>query len=201
MKWADSIVSTAVIAQIDQNRVRSMVKTNQNGVRSMVETSLGRPLHQLMLPGGSRAETGHFRITFWGTLWSPFSILFHHLFERCFRNFPEAIQDAVSRQKWCPKWSKRSPKWNKKGSNMDCRTYVKIMVFTVREAHRTFFGNRSQRIFSLSTSKETQRRGLKAHFSDSKVALGSLFGPFLRPGSLLKSDCFFDSFFGWHLTS
>ena len=49
------------------------------------------PLHQLMLQGGSPAEAAHFWITFWGPLWSPFSMLLHHLFERGFRHFPEAI--------------------------------------------------------------------------------------------------------------
>ena len=63
------------------------------------------------------------------------------------------------------------------------------------------FRNRLQRNFSSITSEETQRRGLKAYFSDFGVALGSLFGPVLCQGGLLKSVRFFDSFFGWRLTS
>ena len=58
------------------------------------------------------------------------------------------------------------------------------------------FRNRLQRNFSSITSKETQRRGLKAYFSDFGVALGSLFGPVLRPGGLFKSVCFLIRFLG-----
>ena len=127
--------------------------STQNGFRSRPKTGVGHPLPKLMLQGGSPAKTGHFGYTSWGTLGSPFLILFHTFFDGGFRRFPEAIQTAVSCQKWCPKWSERSPKWNRKGSKVDCRKCVKSIVFIAREAHWTFFETGSNVIFRRSHLK------------------------------------------------